>query len=44
MLAKILEKVSKSERSINTNMNDLGSEYKTRAEDLKKRWLLNIMN
>mmetsp|Transcript_137967 Transcript_137967/g.195244 ORF Transcript_137967/g.195244 Transcript_137967/m.195244 type:complete len:151 (+) Transcript_137967:48-500(+) len=34
-LAKILEKISKKERGINVNMNELGTEYKAKAEDLK---------
>lgn len=34
-LVKILEKISQREKGINVNMNDMGAEYKTRAEDLK---------
>jgi len=31
-LAKVLEKISKRERGINVNMNELGTEYKAKAE------------
>lgn len=34
-LGKILEKISKRERGINVNMNELGTEYKSKAEQLK---------
>mmetsp|Transcript_37968 Transcript_37968/g.34003 ORF Transcript_37968/g.34003 Transcript_37968/m.34003 type:complete len:245 (+) Transcript_37968:375-1109(+) len=34
-LAKLLEKISKKERGINVNMNELGTEYKAKAEELK---------
>lgn len=34
-LIKILEKISQREKGINVNMNDMGTEYKARAEDLK---------
>lgn len=34
-LGKILEKISKRERGINVNMNELGTEYKAKAENLK---------
>jgi len=35
-LGKILEKIGKREKNINVNMNELGNEYKLKAEDLKK--------
>lgn len=35
-LSKTLEKVQKSERIINSNMSDVGEQYKNQAEDLKK--------
>jgi len=41
-LGKILEKISKRERGINVNMNELGTEYKAKAEQLKN--LVNRYN
>lgn len=35
-LTKTLEKISKSERMINTNMRDVGDQYKSQSEELKK--------
>lgn len=35
-LGKLLEKIGKREKNINVNMNELGSEYKKQAEELKQ--------
>ena len=35
-LSKTLEKISKSERMINSNMSDVGEQYKNQSEELKK--------
>lgn len=35
-LTKTLEQIFKSEKVINSNMSDIGAQYRTKSEDLKK--------
>lgn len=35
-LTSTLDKISKSERMINSNMSDIGDQYKNQSEELKK--------
>lgn len=35
-LSRTLDKISKSERIINSNMSDIGEQYKNQSEELKK--------
>lgn len=35
-LTKTLEKIFKSEKVINSNMSDVGAQYRTKSEDYKK--------
>lgn len=34
-LGKVLEQISKREKNINSNMTELGGEYKTKSEKVK---------
>lgn len=35
-MTKTLDTISKSERMINTNMSEIGEQYKSQSEELKK--------